>query len=84
MLQENVTSRANLVTLAGNDYAALIADLSQRGIMGGTVYDGVIAKAADLAQVDHLVTLNEAHFRQVWPAGGSRIVSPLSVGPPSQ
>ena len=62
LLEENVTSCANLVTLSGSDYAALIAELSQRGVIGGAVYDAVIAKAAELAQVDRLITLNEAHF----------------------
>jgi len=82
MLQENVFSCAKLITLGGDDYAALISGLSQRDITGGIVYDAVIAKAAELAQVDHLVTLNDARFRRVWPAGGTRIVSPLSVAPP--
>ena len=65
MLQENVTSYAKLVTLAADDYAALIPKLSQRGVIGGAVYDAVIARAAEIAQVDCLVTLNEAHFRQL-------------------
>ena len=82
LLEENVTSCANLIALSGSQYALLIAELSQRGVMGGTVYDAVIAKAAELAEVDRLVTLNEAHFQRVWPSGASRIVSPLSAAPP--
>jgi predicted nucleic acid-binding protein len=82
LLEENVTSRARLITLSGSDYTALIAELSQRGVIGGAVYDAVIAKAAELAQVDRLVTLNEAHFLRVWPGGAGRIVSPLSAAPP--
>jgi hypothetical protein len=82
LLQENIVATAQLVTLAGSDYVSLVEQVSQRNIIGGTVYDGVIAKAAELAQVDLLVTLNEAHFRQVWPSAGSRIVSPLSTSPP--
>jgi predicted nucleic acid-binding protein len=82
LLEENVTSRATVITLSGRDYAALVADLSQDGVIGGAVYDAVIAKAAELAKVDRLVTLNEAHFQRVWPRGASRIVSPLSAAPP--
>jgi predicted nucleic acid-binding protein len=82
MLQENVTSCAALVTLTGADYVTLIGELSSRGISGGTVYDGVIAKAAESSQADRLVTLNEPHFHRVWPSGGARIVSPVSVAPP--
>ena len=74
LLEENVTSCATLLALSGSDYADLIAELSHRRVLGGTVYDAVIAKAAELAQVDRLVTLNEADFQRVWPGGAGRIV----------
>jgi predicted nucleic acid-binding protein len=83
LLNENVQSCATIVTLTDVDYAVLIEELGNRGIVGGQVFDAIIAKAAELAQVDQLVTLNEAHFHNVWPAGGARIVSPLSVAPPT-
>ena len=82
LLEENVISCAKLIALSGSDYSALIADIAHRGIAGGPVYDALIAKAAELADVDRLVTINETHFLQVWPAGAGRIVSPLSVAPP--
>jgi hypothetical protein len=83
MLEENVTSIAKIVTLSGDDSIALIEDLSQRAIMGGQVYDAIIAKADESAQVDKLVTLNDAHFRNVWPVGMGKIVSPLTAPPPT-
>ena len=79
LLQENV----QIVTLSASDYVDLLQDLSQRGIGGGAVYDAIIAKAAELAQVDQLLTLNEVHFHRVWPAGSSKIVSPLRVAAPT-
>ena len=82
LLEENVTTSASVVTLSGADYAALIAELSLRPVIGGAVYDAVIAKAAELVEVDRLITFNEAHFQQVWPHGAGRIVSPLSSSPP--
>jgi predicted nucleic acid-binding protein len=82
LLEENVTSCATVIALTGNAYASLIAELSQRRVLGGAVYDAVIAKVAESAQVDCLVTLNEADFQRVWPAGASRILSPLSIAPP--
>src|SRR5262249_48127368 len=83
MLHGNVCSPATLLTLDGAEYVKLTEELSQRGVAGGQVYDAIIARAAELAGVDLLVTLNESHFRNVWPAGASRIVTPLSVAPPS-
>ncbi|MCP4674752.1 MAG: type II toxin-antitoxin system VapC family toxin, partial [Deltaproteobacteria bacterium] len=83
LLRENVVSAANLVTLAGSEYATLVEGLSKRGILGGAVYDAVIARAAEQARVDRLVTLNDAHFQRVWPDGAERVVSPVSLAPPS-
>lgn len=40
------------------------------------IYDALIARAAEVARVDRLVTLNEAHFRRVWPEGVERITGP--------
>jgi predicted nucleic acid-binding protein len=54
MIQENVLASANVITLTAGDYAALVGELGQRGIIGGTVYDAVIAKAAELAHADRL------------------------------
>jgi predicted nucleic acid-binding protein len=82
LLHQNVCACATIVALDGKQYSELIDELSRQGIGGGPVYDAVIAKAAESAGVDQLVTVNEAHFTKVWPAGASRIVSPLSVAPP--
>ena len=83
LLQENVIACARIVTLSDSQYVDLVKEPSQRGIGGGTVYDAIIAKAAELAQVDRLLTLNELHFHKVWPAGSSKIVSPLLVAAPT-
>jgi predicted nucleic acid-binding protein len=83
MLQENVIASASVISLSASDYTGLIVELSQRGVSGGAVYDAIIAKAAELAQVDRLVTLNEPHFHHVWPSGSGCIVSPLLEAPPS-
>ncbi len=83
LIQENVTSHATVATLSGDDYISLVESLSQAGISGGAVYDAVIAKAAESARVDHLITLNASHFARVWPAGADRIRSPETSSPPS-
>lgn len=82
MLKDNVTSYARIVTLNGDAYTSLIEELSKQGIIGGLVYDAIIAKAAELDQVDQLVTLNDSDFRKVWPGGAGKIVSPVSTPPP--
>ena len=81
LIQQNVTSNT-LVTLSADDYVKLIEQLARLGVAGGPVYDAVIAKAAELAGVDYLLTLNVGHFQRVWPMGASRVVSPLALTPP--
>jgi hypothetical protein len=54
------------------------------GLVGGVVCDGVIAKAAEIEDVDHLLTLNERDLQRVWPAGAPRIASPEKLSPPAR
>src|SRR5947209_13634320 len=82
LIQENVTSHARLYSLSSDEYALLIESLAKNGIIGGAVYDAVIACVAELTTVDYLVTLNIADFQRVWPAGAARIVSPQTHSPP--
>jgi predicted nucleic acid-binding protein len=81
LLQQNVTSHT-VVALSAVDYVKLIEKLAQLGVAGDSVYDAVIATAAELANVDYLLTLNIGHFQRVWPNGVNRVVSPLAMTPP--
>jgi predicted nucleic acid-binding protein len=83
LIQENICSCATIVTLSGSDYVTMIEALSREKIIGGAIYDAVIAQAAEVAAVDQLLTLNVGHFQRVWPGGGNRIVSPQSLAPPA-
>jgi hypothetical protein len=82
VLEQNVFRYATAISLSADDYKDLLVDLATAGIAGGAVYDAVIARSAEVAAVDHLVTLNISHFQRVWPAGGACIVSPLAMAPP--
>ena len=82
LIQENVTAHARLHSLSSDQYAVLIEWLAQNRISGAAVYDAVIARVAELATVDYLVTLNVAEFQRVWPSGAARIVAPQTVPPP--
>jgi predicted nucleic acid-binding protein len=45
-------------------------------LSGGAVYDSLIARAAEKAGADRLLTLNPAHFHRVWPEGAAAILPP--------
>lgn len=76
LIEENIVSYAEIQTLTADDYLNVIENLVQHDLSGGVIYDAIIAKAAQLAEVDKLLTLNVDHFRRVWPAEAGRIVSP--------
>ena len=76
LVHENVEAAAEIVTLTDDDYLATIERLAQRGMAGGIIYDALIARAAEKAGAERLLTWNEAHFRRAWPEGESIIGSP--------
>ena len=81
MLQTNVLPYAMVVSLQPDDYWSVINLLAADGIGGGIVYDALGVKAAQLAQVDRLLTFNLKHFRRLWPQGHDKIISPNDVAP---
>ena len=82
MIRENIVERSELIDVPAFAYCEIIDELAKAGLGGGVVYDGLIAKAAELSGVDFLVTRNAAHFISVWPRGANRIVSPLNQSAP--
>lgn len=82
LVEVNVVSVARIVSLSGPESVAFLDEMVARNVVGGLVYDAIIARAAELAGVDRLVTINEKHFLAVWPSGAARIQSPLTNGPP--
>jgi predicted nucleic acid-binding protein len=82
LIQQNVLTHATIVALSGDDYVNLLAELSLNGVSGGAVCDAVIAKVAELGDVDQLLTLNVAHFQCVWAGGAARIATPQALALP--
>jgi predicted nucleic acid-binding protein len=52
-----------IVALNADDYGELLRESARGGIIGGRVYDGVIARCAVAARVDVLLTFNDRDFR---------------------
>lgn len=76
MIRENVLADFKIITLSKADYRAVVQGLAEGQISGGATYDALIARAAEKARVDHLVTLNSEDFRRVWPKIASRVLPP--------
>ncbi len=62
-LEENYIRKAEeTVTLDTEGYQRVVLDASGQGVIGGRIYDAVIAACARMARVDALVTFNDRHF----------------------
>ena len=75
LIGRNVEDTAKIVTLTVAEYGEVLDRMTKLGLSGGVVYDALIARAAEKAGVDRLVTLNAADFRRVWSGVASVIVS---------
>lgn len=76
LIQENVLGAAAIVTLDAADYEAVVKRCAELGLAGGVVYDALIARAAEKAEVDTLLTFNPRDFHRIWPEGADRIQEP--------
>jgi predicted nucleic acid-binding protein len=75
-LIRDTAAHARIVPITEADYRRTIQRVAERGLVGGLVYDALIAGVAERLKVDRLVTFNVSHFRRVWPEGHDRIISP--------
>jgi predicted nucleic acid-binding protein len=73
---DNLPESTEIVTLDVADYRVVLDRVAELGLAGGVIYDVLIARAAESARVDRLVTLNEHHFHRAWPEGRERITAP--------
>jgi predicted nucleic acid-binding protein len=62
LVVQEIEHRFTLVWLDGNEYSAAIRRMARLGIVGGAVYDGLVAACALKAGAEHLYTWNVRHF----------------------
>ena len=76
LINENIVSNSKIISLTPADYSSTIRRMSEAGLIGGTIYDSLVARAAQKAKVERLLTLNIDHFRRVWEDGKNKIIAP--------
>ena len=77
LIQDNIESSSlNLVALETSDYFAGLERMTEFGLAGGVIYDALILQSACKAQVDEIITLNEADFVRISSGLAIRIVAP--------
>lgn len=75
-VEENVLKHFKTISLAGDDYAALLREAAGSRIQGGTVYDALLLKCAAKAGAETIYTLNLKHFQAI---AQPDVVAKLSV-----
>ena len=75
LIKTDVLATCEVIALSASEYATLLDHLAKVQVAGGAVYDAVLLYAAQKANVEQIVTLNEAHFVRVYPALADKVVS---------
>lgn len=73
LIRENIETVGKLISLTPREYISVIKQISELGLAGGITYDALIAKVAQKANVERLLTLDADHFTRVWP-GAEKII----------
>jgi predicted nucleic acid-binding protein len=76
LIHDNVETTARVISLSSQDYVSVIKNLSDLGLSGGIIYDAMIIRAAQKANINKILTLNVNDFKRVWPEGEPRFVAP--------
>lgn len=60
----NIRERLSVVALTGNEYADALETFSALGIVGGAIYDALLARCAIKAKAEAIYTWNLRHYQQ--------------------
>lgn len=73
---DEIRNRLKTVVLDGEEYGSTIADAAAEGVLGGMVYDALIARCALKGQAQTIFTWNIDHFRRLGPEVAKRLRTP--------
>ena len=73
---ENIRERLATIALDSGDYTRALQEAALAGIVGGTIYDALIARCALKAKAGILYTWNVKHFQQFGPEVSRRLRTP--------
>jgi len=76
LLLDDVYARVTPVSLTPDEYIAAMTGYASRGIIGGAIYDGLIARCALKAKADLIYTWNTRDFQRLGPEIEKRLRVP--------
>ncbi|MDP9121483.1 MAG: PIN domain-containing protein [Acidobacteriota bacterium] len=63
----SIRDRLSIIALDGDEYASALASAAALGVVGGTIYDALLARCAVKAQAASIYTWNIRHYAQCGP-----------------
>ncbi len=72
----SIRERLSMVTLTGNEYVEALQASSARGIVGGGIYDALLAHCAIKVHADTIYTWNARHYALCGPEVTQRLRTP--------
>lgn len=73
---EDIEEHLTAITLDTREYYSAIREAAARGIVGGMLYDALLARCARKAAAEVIYTWNVEHFRRLGPEVAKRIKTP--------
>jgi len=73
---EEIEERLAIVSLDSGEYLKVIRRAAAAGIVGGTIYDALLAGCAIKAKAETIYTWDERHFRLLDPEIAERVEKP--------
>jgi predicted nucleic acid-binding protein len=72
----SLRERLSIIALDGDEYASSLESSAARGIVGGAIYDALLASCAIKAQAEAIYTWNSRHYAQCGPEVTRRLRTP--------
>ncbi len=80
----DLRDRLTIIALDGDDYAEILRTSAALGVVGGSIYDAILAGCALKAGVETIYTWNIRHYHQLGPEVVRQLRSPSLVNPTSR
>jgi predicted nucleic acid-binding protein len=72
----SIRERLSVIALTSQEYADALEGSAARGIVGGGIYDAMLAQCAVKAKAETIYTWNEKHYAQCGPDVTRRLRTP--------
>ncbi|MGA9811377.1 MAG: PIN domain-containing protein [Terriglobales bacterium] len=76
LLLDQIRERLTIITLDEEDYCSAIASAVTQGVVGGTIYDALLAQCALKTNATTIYTWDLHHFRLLGPEVARRVRTP--------